>query len=366
MKNNYLYDLKCCDMQKLSDYIDELYQAPKLRNLFWETTKQCNLSCKHCGSNCDYSASEDLTFDEICSFLKCFAKDFNPGEVMLSVTGGEPLLRPDLFDVMQYAADLGFIWGMTTNGTLLSYEIIQKMIKTNCKTISVSLDGLKDSHNALRGSDCFNTVVENIKLLMDSQGFNHVQITTVLHKQNFRELQDMYLLCKSLGVDSWRVINVEPIGRASRMEGDFLTSVEFKELFEFIREKRLKKPAFPITYGCSHYVTLEYEMNVRDYFFICGTGINVASVLHNGDIFPCLDIERRPELIQGNIKCDDFAEIWENGFKLFRQRRDKLNKECSACSEAHFCRGDSAHTWDFDNNAPKICLKREFESNTLF
>ncbi|MDR0273225.1 MAG: SPASM domain-containing protein, partial [Clostridiales bacterium] len=82
-----------------------------------------------------------------------------------------------------------------------------------------------------------------------------------------------------------------------------------------------------------------------------------ASILNNGDIFACVDIERKSELIQGNIRTDCFSDVWKNQFSSFRQRRDKKSSICADCLDANFCRGDSAHTWDFDNNAPRYCLK---------
>ena len=358
--------LKRRDMHSLSLYIDNLYNEPKLRHLFWEATLQCNLSCRHCGSNCNSSTPEnELTGEDMRSFLDSFAKDFSPREVMLCITGGEPLLRQDLFDVMSYAADLGFLWGLTTNGLLLTDENIDKMVQTNCKTVSVSLDGLKDSHNALRGKDCFDQTVEGIKRLVAAKDFTNVQVTTVLHKRNIHELLEIYSYVESLGVDSWRLTNVEPIGRANQMENDFLTTDDFLALFDFTRSCRQNHTKPEVSFGCSHYATIEYEMDIRDHFFICGAGILVASIMQNGDIYACLDIDRKYGLVQGNIKKDSFKEIWQKGFLPFRQRRDRKNQGCATCEDAPFCRGDSSHTWDYDADSPKCCLKQLFESKQV-
>ena len=356
-----IINLKKRSMQKLSSYIDGLYETPKLRYMFWETTTQCNLSCKHCGNGCGKGTPDDsLTTEDMISFLNQFGKDFSPDEVMFCITGGEPLLRHDLFEVMAHAADLDFLWGMTTNGILLTDVNIQKMINTNCKTVSVSLDGLSDSHNALRGHSCFEQVVNAIKRLVATKSFSEVQVTTVIHKQNIHELSEMYSFVESLGVNSWRMTNIEPIGRANQMENSFLNKNDFIRLFDFIRSCRQNHTKIQISFGCNHYVTPEYEMDIRDHFFICGAGILVASILHNGDISTCLDIERKDSLIQGNIKKDDFAEIWKKGFLQYRQRRDLASSFCADCLDSDFCRGDSAHTWDYDTNTPKCCLKKLF------
>jgi len=348
------------DMQKLSDHIDELYLNPKLLWLLWEATTRCNCYCRHCGSDCgEVELPDILTYDEICGFLKQVANDFDPSEIMLCVTGGEPLLRNDLFDVMSYAKKQGFHWGMTTNGALLTEEIVSKMIDTNCKTISVSLDGSKEQHNKMRGGDFFDKTLEGIRLLLAAEVFAEVQITTVIHKGNIHELHEIHKLTGALGADSWRLTSLEPIGRAHQMANEFLSGADYIELFDFIRKCRLNDSDIPVLFGCNHYLTAEYEKELRDYYFICGSGIYTASILYNGDIYGCLDIERKYGLSQGNIRSDRFTDIWENGFKQFRQRRDHLNPICSACPDAVYCRGDSAHTWDFDENKPLCCLKQK-------
>lgn len=350
-------------MVRLSEHIDELYRKPRLRNLFWEATVQCNLSCLHCGSNCNNIKHNDsLTGKEMRTFLYHFANEFSAQEVMLHITGGEPLLRNDLFDVMRFAADLGFIWGITTNGILLTENVIQEMIRTNCRTISVSLDGLKDTHNMLRGCNCFNIVLNNIRNLVDSKGFSNIQVTTVVHKENIHELNNLLSLIEELNVDSWRLTSIEPIGRAKKMEQLFLSADDYHKLLSFIKDSRQNRTKIPVSFGCSHYTTPEYERDIRDHYFFCGTGIITASILHNGDIYVCPDVERKKSLLQGNIKIDNFSEVWFTGYKQFRKRRDLLSQTCIDCSDSFFCRGDSAHSWDFEMNIPKCCLKKLFTS----
>ena len=84
----------------------------------------------------------------------------------------------------------------------------------------------------------------------------------------------------------------------------------------------------------------------------------VASILCNGDIYSCMDIERRPEMVQGNIMTDHFVDIWENRFQRFRQDRTNNCEMCRQCTDRKYCRGDSAHTWDYDNNQPLFCVKQ--------
>jgi radical SAM protein with 4Fe4S-binding SPASM domain len=112
-----------------------------------------------------------------------------------------------------------------------------------------------------------------------------------------------------------------------------------------------------VTYGCSHYLTEEFERTVRDNYFICGSGIFVASILCNGDIYSCMDIERRPELVQGNIYTDDFVDVWHNRFQIYRKDRSAACAMCRSCEDRTFCCGDAAHTWNYDTNEPLLCAK---------
>lgn len=145
-----------------------LSEHPKLTNLFWETTLRCNAFCKHCGSRAgeNINIEEELTTDEIKNVLKSIADKYNTESIFLNITGGEPLVRKDLFEVMEYASKLGYKWGMVTNGILIDDNIIQKMKDTNLSNISISLDGLENTHDNFRGTKgSYSKIIENIKKL---------------------------------------------------------------------------------------------------------------------------------------------------------------------------------------------------------
>lgn len=340
-----------------------LAEKPKLYNLFWETTLRCNAKCKHCGSrageNCNFK--DELTTIEIKKALQSIANKVNANEILLNITGGEPLLRKDLFEVMEFAHELGYHWGMTTNAILINDDNIEKMKKTGMTTISISLDGLENSHDEFRGvKGSYIKIIENIEKLKKANFIIQLQITTVISKNNINELERMYVKISELGIDTWRIVNMDPIGRAEDNGNLALEDKDYVKLFEFIKEKR-KKAKFNITYGCSHFLSMKYENEVRNNSFFCVAGFTTASILYNGDIYVCPNVERRKELIQGNIRNDDFIQVWENEFKWFRNL-DKLKcLECCNCKNWRYCRGDSLHTWDFNNNVPKLCLSKILE-----
>ena len=156
-------------------------------------------------------------------------------------------------------------------------------------------------------------------------------------------------------LDSWRIINIEPIGRALEHPELLLTKEDYQYMFEFIRNKRIAGE--PVCYGCSHYLGLEYEREVRDWYFLCMAGIYTASITASGDMIACLDIERRPEFVQGNILHDRFKDVWENKYQIFRKNLCDENAVCGACPEKQFCHGGAYHSWDFEKQQPSVCFR---------
>jgi len=348
---------KTKDMIILSDYRSEIISKPPLRNLFFELTEMCNEHCIHCGSNCDSNRkSEELTAEQFKKILDDVKADFDISKLMLAVTGGEPLVRKDFFEIMSYACKLGYRWGMTSNATLINEEVAWKLADCGMRTISVSIDGLPETHDRLRGrKGAFEAAMNGINALISTNKFRHIQVTTVINHENFNELDALFSYFDGVDIDSWRIINIEPIGRAKEHPELFLTKEEYIGLFDFIKEKRQK--GYPVLYGCSHYLGLDYEREVRDWYFLCSAGLYTASITANGNIIACLDIERRPELVQGNILKDNLKDIWENKFQFFRKDLSDCNANCKNCKENRFCHGGAFHSWDYDKNEPLVCFK---------
>ena len=161
-------------------------------------------------------------------------------------------------------------------------------------------------------------------------------------------------------------MNIEPIGRANENSELILSPSEIKYLLDFIRKKRFDNSnEMDVTYGCSHFLTYDYEREVRDFYFQCMAGTQVASIMANGNIVACLDIERRADLIQGNAYEDDFIDVWENRFKTFRCDHTSMSTKCSSCEYRNVCMGDSAHTWNYDTNEPNYCVVKMLTTPTV-
>lgn len=347
-------------LEQIKTYIDNLYKKPVLTQLFIELTLNCNEHCRHCGSRCgDLNMQDQLTDQEILSFLSDLKTKTKPLP-FLNITGGEPMLRPDFIELMHKISNMGFLWGMTTNGTLIDESMIDRLHYAGMKTVSVSIDGLEKTHNWFRQTkDGYRKSIKAVKLLTKG-GFRSVMVTTVVHKQNINELEAMYEIMKSLNIHYWRIINIEPIGRAKDNKELMLSKEDYIRMLDFIKHNRKEENAFEICYGCNHWLGIENEHKFRQWYFKCTAGLQTGGIFYNGDIGACLDIERKSKTIQGNIRNDDFIHVWNNKFEIYRHNRAYGSHYCSNCSEKEYCRGGGFHTWNLDKNQPELCMYEKY------
>ena len=136
-----------------------------------------------------------------------------------------------------------------------------------------------------------------------------------------------------------------------------------KKMFRFMFKSRVENPDIAITYGCGHYYGPKLNLSLTGTLYQCFTGYWIASILSNGDIFGCPDIERNPKLVEGNIRNDSFVDVWENKFKRYRRINRTSNKKCKECPDWKLCLGDAFHTWDFKNNKPNFCVREIFKDD---
>ena len=313
-----------------------------LYQLFWECTLRCNLHCQHCGSDCKVEAREDMPAEDFLRVLDGIKVHTDPHKVFVIVTGGEPLLRPDLDSVGRAIYDRGFPWGIVTNGMLLSKERLSRLYHAGMHTVAMSLDGLEENHNWMRGhnesfrraNEALDALVEEKRIIFD--------IVTCVTEHNFSEIPKLKEFLIEKGVREWRLITVFPVGRAAENPDLQLTNRHFQELMEFIKATR-KEGRIKASYGCEGFLG-DHEFDVRDGSFFCKAGITVGSVLNDGSISACSSI--RSNYHQGNIYRDDFWEVWQNRFQVFRDRTWKKIGECADCKMWRYCEGSGMHLRD--------------------
>lgn len=329
----------------------------RLVDLFWECTLSCNAHCKHCGSSAECKKyTGELTTQEIKDAFKQIAHDMDASKILINVTWWEPLVRQDLCEVMEYATnELWFHWWMTTNGILMNDENIEKLRKANMETISISVDWLEKTHNEFRWvPNSYNIILENIRKLKKANFVNIIQVTTVFHKWNIDQIEELYKVMLDLWIDSWRLASMDPIGRAKDNWDLMLNGVELKKVLDFIKSKKDNK-CMEVTYWCNGFLWLDYEKEVRKYYYYCRTWINIASILYNWDLFVCPSVPRIKRLMQWNIRTDNFKEVWDNKYKEFRTEERTKCEHCENCKFWDFCLGGPYHTWNFEENKQNAC-----------
>lgn len=313
-----------------------------LQQLFWECTLRCNLRCRHCGSDCRTEASgRDMPLHDFLPVLDDVAAMTDPRGVMVVTTGGEPLVRPDIVECGREITRRGFVWGMVSNGLLLTEEKTDKLIGAGLRTIAISLDGFREEHNWMRGNGrSFDGAVAAIRAL--SERYIMWDVITCVNRKNVASLREFKDFLLSIGVTRWRIFSVFPGGRAKGDEMLQLSPAQMKELMDFIVATR-KEGRISLSYSCEGFLG-EYEYRVRDYQYFCQAGINVASVLADGSISGCLSI--RSDYHQGNIYEDRFSDIWQRGFREYRHRGWMKNGECAECRFWRYCEGNGMHLRD--------------------
>ena len=342
----------------------------ELNYLFWECTRRCNLNCLHCGSDCKSSGSDtkDMPFDDFLKAILTIKKKYKSDNITIAITGGEPILREDLPQCGLALRKNGFRWGIVTNGYDYTHEVHNKLLASGMGSITVSLDGLEQSHNWLRGNDqSFKRAVNAIDLVVSSPRLFY-DVVTCVNKKNINELEEIKNFLISRKVKAWRLFTISPIGRAVKNDDLLLEPQQLKQLMDFIVKTRESEAArfknggndcIKVTFACEAYLG-EYELKARDTYFFCRAGNSIGSILIDGSISACPN--NNPCFIQGNIYKDDFLDVWENKFDIMRNRKWCKTGLCKNCDAFKNCNGGAMHLWDEKKDSIKTCIYHQLSA----
>lgn len=322
---------------------DRLCREHPLEQLFWECTLRCNLSCRHCGSDCakDLKATE-MPLQDFLPVLDEIALHQDSSTIMVSTVGGEPLVRQDIVDCGQEIKRRGFQWGMVTNGYLLDEKMMRSLVDAGIDSMAVDIDGINDDHNWLRrNSMSFDRAMRAIGVMKEVEGLEWDVITCV-NSRNINHLDEIKQCLIAAGVKHWRIFTIVPMGRAAGLDELQITDSQFRDLLNFIVKTRMEQ-SIDLNYACEGFLGA-YEGLARDYFFSCEAGLTVASVRNDGSISGCLSI--RSDYNQGNIYRDSFWRMWNNGFELYRNREWMRRGVCRECEVFGYCQGNGLHLRD--------------------
>jgi len=329
----------------------------ELNYLFWECTTKCNLNCLHCGSDCSQNSSySDMPVSDFIGAIDTLPKP--SGHFTVVFTGGEPLVRNDIENCGRKLKKRGFSWSIVSNGHLYSKERHISLLNAGMGALTISLDGLNDSHNWLRNSkDSFNKVTNAIELAAGSNRLNF-DVVTCVNRKNINELNKIKELLISKKVKAWRLFTIIPIGRAAENMELMLSDSQFLQLMDFISANK-KLNNIDIKFSCEGFVG-RYENMVRGSYFFCRAGINIGSVLIDGSISACPNIDR--SFTQGNIYKDNLFEIWQNKFHQFRDRNWTKTGQCKTCISHKDCQGNGFHNWHGDKKNVLVCHHKKIEN----
>lgn len=326
-------------------------QEHLLAYLFWECTQRCNLSCLHCGSDCLSSSNYiDMPKDDFLNVLDQIGDARHPDAIVV-ITGGEPLLRKDLEECGFEIRKRGYRWGIVSNGYHYDRERHISLLNAGMGSITISLDGTRDNHNWLRNNPrSYDRAIEALQLIAQSDRLTS-DVVTCVNKKNIHELEAIYQAIKNTGMKNWRLFTITPIGRAKDDERMLLNADEFTYLINFIARKRVIKE-IDVTFSCEGYIGT-YETKARDDYFFCRAGINIGSVLIDGSIGACPNINR--SFVQGNIYKDNFLDVWKNQYQMYRNRSWTKIGQCATCKEYKYCLGNGMHYWTEKKDKPLYC-----------
>lgn len=312
-----------------------------IRLIFWETTRACNLGCPHCRASATGMRSKDeLTTAEAKNFIRDAASFSKP---ILVFSGGEPLVREDIFELINYAKSSGLKPALATNATMIDKEVAVRLKENGLSLAAVSIYGATcESHDAFCGKErAFTETLEGIgNLKQENIPF---QVNTTITRKNVNEIEELARFSLKIGAVSFHVFFLVPTGRGKLLGEDEILPFEYEETFNRLFDLQMSFP-LPIKVTCApHYYrilhTRSKETNVSKG---CLAGQSVCFISYKGEVFGCGYLP----VPAGDLRKDDFKKIWFES-EVFKALRDESNLEgkCGVCEFKTVCGGCRARAF---------------------
>ena len=353
-------------MFRVSQYRQALYhdlpvpkaRKPKAPGVIWNMIRRCNLTCKHC-----YSISADIDFPDELSTEQAMAvvADLHQyGTPALILSGGEPLLRHDIFEVAHEAKQRGMYLGLSTNGTLITEENIQKIADVGFNYVGISIDGMEEAHDIFRQKKgAFTASMKGIELCQEKGIKVGLRYTPTLdNKDDFPKLLE---LMEDRDIDKFYLSHLNYSGRGKRNRKRDAYHQHSRELMDVVFERALEavKDGRDVEYVTGNndadgaYLLLwarerfdqdrvERLHQRLNQWGGNSSGVNIANIDNVGNVHP--DTFWWDYTI-GNVKSDKFSDIWKNtndSLMLgFRQSPRPVTGRCGACQYLTLCNGNT-------------------------
>lgn len=322
-----------------------LFREPDLTYLFWESTLRCNLRCAHCGSSCEATTPlQELSTDEIKATLDTIAEDFDTSRIFVSITGGEPLMRKDLFEVVAHMTRLGLDCCIVTNGVLLDARRAAMLVEAGMRTVTVSIDGMEGTHEAVRGEGTWRKALAALGHARDA-GMRTVEAVSCIRPANLGELAAMERAVRDAGAQLWRLITIDRMGRLAGCDAKdmWLEPPQIRALLDFVEARYASPPeGLDVRFSCGGFLGVRRERTVRPEGGQCYAGSLVASILCDGQVGACPSIPRA-WAAQGSVREQRFSTIWRERFEKYRDLSWRREGPCDGCSWFDTCLGGGLH-----------------------
>jgi len=327
-----------------------------LRLVFWELTAQCNLTCKHCRAEAqDHSVAGESTTDEILAVAGDIRECADP---IVILTGGEPLVRSDIYDIAAACSELFSRVALATNATLIDDDVAQRIAACGIQKVSISLDGATAvTHDAFRGlPGSFDDALRGFDALRRAD--LPVQVNVTVARHNIGEMEDILNLAIAHGADAFHVFVLVPVGCGAEIGDELrLSPAEMEQVLRWLLDRSLelreqvhvKATCAPQYYRIMHEVTrakgVRPDGETRGMHAMtrgCLAGSAVCFISRTGDVQPCGYLPVKV----GNVREQKFGEIWRDS-EIFAALRDpgKLKGKCGSCGYRKLCAGCRARAF---------------------
>ncbi|OGQ95239.1 MAG: radical SAM/SPASM domain-containing protein [Deltaproteobacteria bacterium RIFOXYD12_FULL_57_12] len=322
----------------------------------WEITRRCNLGCVHCRSSSQLEATghPDFSFSEATRVLDDISSYAKPVVVL---SGGEPLLRRDVFDIARYGTDRGLRMCLATNGTLVTGDICEKIKTAGIRMVSLSLDGsTPEIHDNFRNQPGAFTGTIQAATLFKQHGIPFL-INSSFTVRNRADIPNIYKLAKELGATAWYMFMIVPTGRGHDIMDELIPRDVYEEILEWHYRMEKEEDELLVRPTCApHYYRIILQKSKEDKEKFkrrslkfstggakgCLAGQLICLIDVDGEVLPCSYFPKAA----GNIRQQTFKDIWENS-PLFRELRDfkSYKGSCGRCEYLNVCGGCRARAY---------------------
>jgi AdoMet-dependent heme synthase len=340
--------------QKKSPHANGVEKKTGPRLVAWETTRNCNLSCVHCRASAEYGPFDDEL--DTTAALKLLDQITQTGKPIVILTGGEPMMRPDIYEIAKYGTAIGLRMVMAPNGTLITEETAAKMAESGIKRISISIDGsTAEIHDRFRGQEgSFSSALRGLELAKNA-GIEF-QINTTITKMNLEQIPKILQLAERLGAAAHHIFLLVPTGRGKYIIDQEIDAEEYEKTLNWFYDQRGKTPLQLKATCAPHYYRILRQRAKADGDTVtfkshgldavtrgCLAGTGFCFISHKGVVRPCgfLNVDC------GDVTRDSFVDIWNNSavFKSLRNF-DNLKDKCGCCEYKKVCGGCRARAYE--------------------